>query len=122
MRFSDRNHKFMLDRAAWHELKLTIDGADLKTWLDGELALEYTLGSQPGPGRNNAPPNPDLVPANNAVLRPPVTGKVGAVGEDRYDQLFQRLRRDPNDGRARGRMGGPARSRQAGGAGWARGG
>ena len=35
MRFSDRNHKFMLDRAAWHELKLTIDGADLKTSLDG---------------------------------------------------------------------------------------
>ena len=29
MRFSDRAHKFMLDRAAWHELKLTVDGADL---------------------------------------------------------------------------------------------
>src|SRR5450631_4531767 len=68
MRFSDRAHKFMLDRAAWHELKLTIDGADLKTTLDGEFALEYTLGSMPGPGRNNASPNPDLVPANNGVL------------------------------------------------------
>src|ERR1700733_6538832 len=45
MRFSDRAKKFMLDRAAWHELKLTVDGADLKTTLDGELALEYTLGS-----------------------------------------------------------------------------
>src|SRR5450759_3427310 len=56
VRLSDRAKKFMLDRAAWHELKLTIDGADLKTWLDGELALEYTLGSQPEPGRN-APPN-----------------------------------------------------------------
>ena len=77
IRFSDRNHKFMLDRAAWHELKLTIDGADLKTYLDGEIALEYTLGSMPGPGRNNAPPNPDLIPANNPVLRPPVQGKVG---------------------------------------------
>jgi hypothetical protein len=77
MRFSDRAKRFMLDRAAWHELKLTIDGADLKTWLDGELALEYTLGSQPGPGRNNAPPSADLIPANNAVLRPPVRGKVG---------------------------------------------
>ncbi len=76
MRFN-RTKKFMLDRAAWHELKLTIDGADLKTWLDGELALEYTLGSEPGPGRNNAPPHPDLIPANNAVLRPPVVGKVG---------------------------------------------
>ena len=61
-----RASKFMLDRAAWHELKLTIDGADLKAWLDGELALEYTLGSEPGPGRNGAPPNPDLFPANNA--------------------------------------------------------
>jgi len=77
IRFSDRSKKFMLDRAAWHELKLTIDGADLKTWLDGEMALEYTLGSMPGPGRSGAPPNPDLIPANNPVLRPPVSGKVG---------------------------------------------
>ena len=76
MKFN-REKKFNLDRAAWHELKLTIDGADLKTWLDGELALEYTLGSMPGPGRNNAPPNSDLIPANNPVLRPPVAGKVG---------------------------------------------
>lgn len=73
----NRDRKFMLDRAAWHELKLTIDGADLKAWLDGEIAMNYTLGSQPGPGRNNAPANPDLMPANNAVLRPPVTGKIG---------------------------------------------
>jgi hypothetical protein len=76
MKFN-REKKFMLDRAAWHELKLTIDGADLKTLLDGEMALEYTLGSMPGPGRNGAPPNPDLIPANNPVLRPPVSGKVG---------------------------------------------
>ena len=76
MKFN-RDKKFMLDRAAWHELKLTIDGADLKTWLDGDIAMEYTLGSMPGPGRNNAPPNPDLIPANNPVLRPPVMGKVG---------------------------------------------
>jgi hypothetical protein len=77
MRFSDRTRKFMLDRAAWHELTLTIDGADLKTYLDGTLALEYTLGTMPGPGRNNAPPNPDLIPANNPVLRPPVQGRIG---------------------------------------------
>jgi hypothetical protein len=89
MRFSDRAHKFMLDRAAWHELKLTIDGADLKTWLDGELALEYTLGSQPGPGRNNAPPNPDLIPANNAVLRPPVMGKVGVWAKTDTTSYFK---------------------------------
>ncbi len=89
MRFSDRAHKFMLDRAAWHELKLTIDGADLKTTLDGELALEYTLGSQPGPGRNNAPPNPDLVPANNAVLRPPVMGKVGVWAKTDTTSYFK---------------------------------
>jgi hypothetical protein len=76
MKFN-RTKKFMLDPKAWHELKLTIDGADLKTWLDGEPALDYTLGSEPGPGRNGAPPNPDLMPANNGVLRPPVNGKVG---------------------------------------------
>lgn len=68
---------WMLDRSAWHELKMTVDGADVKGYIDGTLALEYTFGSQPGPGRNGAPPNPDLFPANNAVLRPPVSGRVG---------------------------------------------
>jgi hypothetical protein len=77
MKFSDRSKPFMLDRRAWHELKLSVDGADLRAWLDGQLALEYTLGSQPGPGRGGAPPNPDLMPANNPVLRPPVAGKIG---------------------------------------------
>ena len=77
MKFSSRDHKFMLDRSTWHELKLTVDQANLKADLDGELALEYVLGSEPGPGRNGAPPNPDLFPANNPVLRPPVVGRVG---------------------------------------------
>jgi hypothetical protein len=77
IRFSDRAKKFMLDRAAWHELKLTVEGADLKSWLDGESGVDYTLGGEPGPGRNGAPPHPDLMPANNPVLRPPVAGKIG---------------------------------------------
>jgi hypothetical protein len=77
IRFSDRAKKFMLDRAAWHELKMTVDSADFKAWLDGELALSYTFGSLPGPGRNGAPPHPDLVPANNPVLQPPIDGRVG---------------------------------------------
>jgi hypothetical protein len=68
---------WMLDRAAWHELKTTIDGASLKVWVDGQPALEYTLGSAPGPGRNNAAPNPELFPDNNPVLKPPVSGRVG---------------------------------------------
>jgi hypothetical protein len=77
IRFSDRAKKFMLDRSQWHELKMTVDGADFKAWLDGEVALEYTLGSQPAPGRGGAAPNPDLIPASNPVLQPPVSGKVG---------------------------------------------
>ena len=77
VKFSDRAKKFMLDRAAWHELKLSIEGVQLKVWLDDELAVEHTLGSEPGPGRNGAPPLPDLFPANNPVLRPPVKGRVG---------------------------------------------
>jgi hypothetical protein len=68
--------KFPLDRAAWHELKMTVDGADFKAWLDGQLALEYTLGSEPQAGRKG-PPNEDLFPKNNAVLRPPVQGRIG---------------------------------------------
>ena len=77
VKFSSRDHRFMLDRSQWHELKLTVDQANVKADLDGELALEYVLGSEPGPGRNGAPPNPDLFPANNPVVRPPVSGKVG---------------------------------------------
>jgi hypothetical protein len=72
-----RERAWMLDRSAWHELKMAVNGADFKAFMDGKPALEYTLGSEPGPGRNNAPPNPDLFPANNPVLRPPVDGKVG---------------------------------------------
>jgi hypothetical protein len=74
IKFSEQ--KFPLDRAAWHELKMTVDGADFKAWLDGTLALEYTLGSEPRAGRRG-PPNEDLYPKNNPVLRPPVQGKVG---------------------------------------------
>ena len=69
--------KFMLDRAAWHELTLAVEGAQVKATLDGRLALEHTLGSPPGPGRQGAAPPPDLFPENNAVLRPPVGGRIG---------------------------------------------
>ena len=65
-----------LDQATWHELAITIKGADLKATVDGKPALEYTLGSEPVAGRRG-PPHPDLYPANNAVLRPPVSGRVG---------------------------------------------
>jgi hypothetical protein len=76
LKFSDREKPFMLDRAAWHELKLTIAGASVSAALDGAPAIEYTLGVEPAAGRRG-PPNPDLFPANNPVLRPPVAGKVG---------------------------------------------
>src|SRR5690349_13677402 len=77
VRFSDREKKFMLDRDQWHELKMTVENTSFKAWLDGALALEYTFGSMPGPGRNGAAPNPDLIPANNPVLQPPVSGRIG---------------------------------------------
>jgi hypothetical protein len=76
VRFSDRTKPFMLDRGAWHDLKMTVDGADFKAWVDGTIAIEYTFGSDPPAGRKG-PANPDLFPANNPVLRPPVAGKVG---------------------------------------------
>src|SRR5215469_7245063 len=68
IRYSDRAKPFMLDRAAWHELKMTVDGASFQAWLDGALALQYTLGSEPAAGRKG-PPNEDLFPVNNPVLR-----------------------------------------------------
>jgi len=76
IKFSDRSKPFPLDRAAWHELKMTVNGADFRAWLDGAPALEYTLGGEPAAGRRG-PPDPDLFPANNPVLRPPVAGKIG---------------------------------------------
>lgn len=95
----NRDKKFMLDPGCtrpvlancgtWHELKLTIDGADLKAWLDGEIAMEYTLGSAPGPGRNGTPPNDDLYPEKNAVLRPPVMGRVGLWAKTDTTSLFK---------------------------------
>jgi len=77
VKFSDRAKPFMLDRNAWHELKMAVDGTDFKAWLDGALALEYRLGREPGPGRNGGPPSPDLFPKNNPVLQPPITGRIG---------------------------------------------
>ena len=77
VKFSDRAKPFMLDRNAWHELKMTVDGTNFKAWLDGTLALEHTMGSEPGPGRNGGPPNPDLFPKNNPVLQPPIAGRIG---------------------------------------------
>jgi hypothetical protein len=77
VKFSSRDAKFMLDRAAWHELTLTVEGNLVKASLDGRLALEHEMGSAPGPGRNGKAPGPDLFPENNPVLRPPVSGRIG---------------------------------------------
>lgn len=77
VKFSDRSKPFLLDRSAWHELKMQLEGVHFRAWLDGALALEFTLGGEPGPGRNGGAPNADLFPANNPVLRPPVTGRIG---------------------------------------------
>jgi len=65
------------DREKWHELRLDVDGANITGTLDGTKVLSFVLGSAPQPGRNGAPPNPDLFPENNSVVKPPVSGKVG---------------------------------------------
>ena len=83
----------MLDRAAWHELKLTVDGADLKTWLDGELALEYTLGSDA-----RARPQRRAAQSGSVSREQPGAAAAGRrqgrpLGEDRQHQLLQGLRR-----------------------------
>jgi hypothetical protein len=65
------------DREKWHELRLDVDGATITGTLDGTKVLTYVLGAAPQPGRNGAPPNDDLFPEKNAVIRPPVAGKVG---------------------------------------------
>jgi hypothetical protein len=49
VRFGGRN-AFVLDRNAWHELKMTVQGTDFKAWIDGTLGLEYAL-KEPVSGR-----------------------------------------------------------------------
>jgi hypothetical protein len=65
------------DREKWHELKISVDGGLITAWLDGTQQWTYTLDAPPGPQRRGAPPNPDLLAANNPVLQPPVKGKIG---------------------------------------------
>jgi hypothetical protein len=88
VRFSDRTKPFMLDRAAWHELKMTVAGADFKAFLDGAPAIQYTFGSEPAAGRKG-PPNADLFPANNPLLRPPVAGKIGLWSKTDSSSYFK---------------------------------
>ena len=57
--------------------------------MDGKPALDYVLGTLPGPGRNGAAPNPELMPANNPVLQPPVAGKVGLWSKSDSVSLFK---------------------------------
>jgi hypothetical protein len=84
--------KWVLDRAAWHELKMSVDGADLKASVDGEPAFEYTLGSAPGPGRGGAAPHADLYPAGNPVLQPPVSGPIGLWSKTDSTSYFKDYR------------------------------
>jgi hypothetical protein len=65
------------DRDKWHELKIGVDGGLVTAWLDGTQQWTYTLDAPPEPQRRGAPPNPDLIAANNPVLQPPVRGKIG---------------------------------------------
>jgi hypothetical protein len=65
-----------LDQAAWHELTIRVHGPELEALIDARPALQYTLGTQPVAGRRG-PPHQDLYPANNPVLRPPVSGRIG---------------------------------------------
>jgi hypothetical protein len=75
--------------AKWHELRLDVNGATITGSLDGVKALTYVLGTEPGPGRNNAPPNPDLFAANNPVIRAPVAGKVGLWSKTDSSSYFK---------------------------------
>ncbi len=95
LRFSDRAHKFTPDRATWHELKLTIDGASLKAYLDGELALEQIPRQRAEPRTRRRRAEPGSRPREQRGA-PSAGGRQGRpLGENRYHQLLQRLRRQP---------------------------
>jgi len=86
--------KWPLDRSTWHELRMTVAGADFKAFIDGQPALDYTLGSEPRAGRRG-PPHEDLYPANNPVLRPPVSGRVGLWSKTDSTSYFKDLTVSP---------------------------
>jgi hypothetical protein len=65
------------DREKWHDMKIDVQGGLVTAYLDGTKQWDYTLDAPPGPQRRGAPPNPDLIAANNPVLQPPVKGHVG---------------------------------------------
>lgn len=94
LKFSDRTKPIPLDRAAWHEIKLAIDGPALQAFIDGNLALEYTLGAEPAAGRKG-PPHEDLFPKNNPVLRPPVSGKIGLWAKTDSTSYFKDYKVNP---------------------------
>jgi hypothetical protein len=77
------------DRDKWHELKMTLDGADFAAFLDGTQVLTYKFGSAPTPGRNGAPPNDDLFPAKNPVIMPPIDGGIGLWSKTDSTSLFK---------------------------------
>jgi hypothetical protein len=89
VKFSDRAKPFLLDKTQWHDLLLTVAGANITASVDGVTAIEWVLGSTPGPGRNGAAPNPDLFAENNPVLKAPVSGKVGLWSKTDSTVLFK---------------------------------
>ena len=72
-----REGKFMLDRSAWHELKMTVETPTSRPGWTAVSRSNTRSAASRRPGRGGAPPNAELFPANNPVLRPPVSGKVG---------------------------------------------
>ena len=86
----------MLDRAAWHELKLTVDGADSQGLARRQARprVHARQRARPGP-QQRAAESRICFPANNPVLRPPVTGKVGLWAKTDTHQLLQGLRGEP---------------------------
>ena len=94
VKFSDREKKFMLDRNQWHELKMTVDAAELqglarwrtRRWSTRSAAnpVPDAMGSsQPGPVAREQRGSQTT---GRRTYRP--------VVEDRFDQLLQRLRRE----------------------------
>lgn len=86
IKFRDRSKPFMLDRNAWHELKMRVNGADFKAWLDGNLALEHTPGTEP---RRQKALRIQMVASTNSVLRLPVAGRLGLWAKTNSTSYFK---------------------------------
>ena len=96
MKFSDRAKPFMLDRSAWHELKLTVDGAEPQGMARRHAGARVHARQRTGGGQERAAES-GSVPGEQSGAAPAGGRQGRAVVEDGQHELLQGLRGEPGE-------------------------